>query len=255
MLLSKKDKKNLMNSVLKLAHLFNYQIVDSYILDRRNAIIVINSDEPVGYIMIHEKLMRGKLEEINRWPMDYYCFGFSIDDVVVPNLPLFKVQNSNGGFGALYNYRNGDFVIPRNTWDELDFGDDNRIIQTDNAVLTSFQLKSDYESGDIICYKDPVTNEYVTHSFVMNDPNYYALVTLDKKIRDNALFKGTNLAKITEIIDLNQYASLEDFKNQRIQELNQMKQERKQKFYQQLQETESFHWDTNTPKILKLGQK
>ncbi len=115
-----KNQKNLSDAIFRLASLLNYKIVDGYLLDHHNVMIVINSDEPVGYIMIHERLNHGKLEEINRWPMDNYVFGLHFDDIVMQKNHLFQVQDGYGNFGAFYDYQAGKFVETDNDLRELD---------------------------------------------------------------------------------------------------------------------------------------
>lgn len=77
---------------------------DKYILDEENAIIVVENNDkethPEYYIIIHQRLVDGKLIEVNRWYMNGYYFGAIKNETVIKELSLFKVQNGKGWFNA-----------------------------------------------------------------------------------------------------------------------------------------------------------
>lgn len=236
------------------------KIEDRYILDNENAIIVIeNNDRNTHseyYIMIHQRLENGKLVEINRWYISGYYFGPIQEVTVIKDLNLFQVQNSYGEFNALYDYKNGKFVVPRGVWGIIESGRGNSILKKYNGFLASFGISSDYEEGDVYSYTNPLTNEKIVESFGVKDGTYYAILNTDGTIRENKLFKGGSFSKISQIIDLDQYESLDAFKQERKQLCNDKKQKQKQK-YQQMIETRndgsiSPYLDSEVAKVLGL---
>lgn len=236
------------------------KIEDRYILDNENAIIVIeNNDRNTHseyYIMIHQRLENGKLVEINRWYISGYYFGPIQEVTVIKDLNLFQVQNSYGGFNALYDYKNGKFVVPRGVWWIIESGRGNSILKKYNGFLASFEISSDYEEGDVYSYTNPMTNEKIVESFGVKDGTYYAILNTDGTIRENKLFKGSSFSKISQIIDLDQYESLDAFKQERKQLCNNKKQKQKQE-YQQMIETRndgsiSPYLDSEVAKVLGL---
>lgn len=234
--------------------------VDRYLLDEKNAIILIeNKDRSLhneSYIMIHERLIDRKLKEINRWYMKSYYFGSIHDVTPIRDLNLFKIQNGFGNFDALYNYQTGSFTVPQGNWDLLEFGSENEIIERYDGVLASFSISSDYEKNDLISYVNIVTGKKMVESFGVKDGTYYALLNLDGTIRGNKLFKGKCFSKIESIIDLDKYKSLEEFKKERKQFCNALKQKRKQEYYQMIESRNdssiSPYLDSEVANILKL---
>lgn len=233
---------------------------DRYILDDENAIIVIeNNDRNTHseyYIMIHQRLENGILVEIDRWYISGYYFGSIHDVTVIKDLNLFQVQNSCGAFNALYDYKNGKFVVPRGVWGVVESGRNNSILKKYNGFLASFGISSDYEEGDVYSYINPMTNEKIVESFGVKDGTYYAILNTDGTIRGNKLFKGSSFSKISQIIDLDQYESLDAFKQERKQLCNDKKQKQKQE-YQQMIETRndgsiSPYLDGEVAKVLGL---
>ncbi len=208
---------------------------DSYILDDQNVILVTyNSNNSKGYMMIHERLIDGQLVEINKWPLKSYYFGMK-NEAIINDLNLFQVQNGIGDFNALYNYKEGKFVVPQNVWKSVECGNHNNYLKIYNGFLAKFEILPDYEKDDVYSYINPVTNEKIVESFDAYDRYYYALLNIDGTIRGNKLFKGDTFSKITQIIDLDEYESLAEFKEERKQLCNDLKQKKKQKYYQLLE--------------------
>ena len=231
------------------------RIEDLYILDDEDAIIVIHSDKPTGYIMIHERLVGNKLVEINRWPISCYSFGSIHNVTPIREYNLFQVQ-SCGRFNALYNYKKGKFVVPQNTWGLIETGRNNSILKKYHGFLASFSIGSDSEKDDVYSYENPITGEKIVESFHVSDGNYYALLELDGTIRGNKLFKGNSFSKITKIIDLDKYTSLDEFKQGRRELCNKIKKKQKQEYYQMLEARNdgsiSPYLDSEVAKILNL---
>lgn len=233
---------------------------DRYLLDDKNAIILVENNDKTShsecYIMIHERLIDGKLKEINRWYMNCYYFGSIHSVTPIKNLNLFKVQNGAGDFNALYDYKNDRFIVPRGDWGLLEFGRKNKLLEQYNGILASFSLSSDYEEDDVFSYVNPVTDEEIVESFGVRDGNYYALLNLDGTIRGNRLFKGKDFSKIESIIDLDKYDSLAEFKKERKQFCNDKKKKQKQEYYQMIESRNdgsiSPYLDSEVAKILEL---
>jgi len=249
----------LKNKSIKTRIFNRWKIEDEYILDDENKIVVIRDDEDTGYIMIHERLIDGKEVEINSWPIKSYYFGSIHDVTVIKDLNLFQVQNGCGGFNALYNYKEGKFVVPQNTWGLIEAGRENSILKKYNGFLASFHIIPDYEEGDVYAYDNPITGERIVESFGEIDRYYYAMLNVDGTIRGNKLFKGQSFSKITEIIDLNDYESLDEFKKERKQLCNEQKQMKKNAYLQLIKTRNdgsiSPYLDSEVAKVLNIKLK
>ena len=223
---------------------------DRYILDDENAIIVIYNDENYphnGYVMIHERLVNDKLVEINRWPLRSYYFGSIHKASSIKDLNLFQVQNGRGNYNAIYNYKEGKFIVPQNTWKSVI---SYPYLERCNGFLAFFEIRSDYEEDDTYIYFNPITGEKIKDSFIVRDDYYYAILDIDGSIRDNKLFKGRSLSEITKIIDLDKYESLDAFKEERTQICNDIKQKKKKEYYQSLESRQ--HLASAVAKVLNL---
>ena len=251
-------KKEKLNKFEKMV--YNQETEDTYILDDENAIVVIENKDrnkhDEHYIMLHQRLQDGKLVEINRWYIRSYYFGTIHGVTVIKDLNLFQVQNGCGDFNALYDYKNGNFVVPRGVWSIIESGRNNEILEKYNGFLASFGISSDYEEGDVYSYTNPITNEKIVESFGVIDGSYYAIINTDGTIRGNKLFKGISFSKITQIIDLSQYESLEEFQKERTQFCNDKKQKRKQEYQQMIENRNdgsiSPYLDSEVAKVLGL---
>lgn len=233
------------------------KIEDRYILDDEDAIIVILNEEKTGYIMIHKRLVDNKLIEINRWPIRSYYFGSIHNVTPIREFNLFQVQNNCGDFNAIYDYKKGLFVVPQDTWELVESGwNNNNILKKFGGFLASFSISSDYEDDDVYAYENPITNKKIVESFSVSDGYYYAILELDGTIRGNKLFKGSSFSKITEIIDLDEYESLDDFKQEKKQLCNDAKKKKKQEYYRMIKNRNdgsvSPYLDSEVAKVLNL---
>ena len=233
----------------------NNEFRDKYIIDKENVIIVIKN-EPTGYTMIHKRLIDGNLIEINRWPLISYYFGPIHDKSIIENLNLFMVQGTKGYFDSIYNYKEGRFIVSQNTWETIETGYNNKFLDEYNGFLGKFGIKSDYEDNDVYSYDNPITGKRIIKSFCTYDSNYYAILNTDGTIRDNKLFKGDSFSEITEIIDLNRYNSLDEFKQERIDLCNEEKKKKKEEYKKLIESRNdgsiSPYLDNEVQKILKL---
>ena len=206
--------------------------------------------------MIHKRLNKDRLVVVNRWSLDSYVFGYDYNLTVIKDLDLFKVQKSDGNFDALYNYKEGKFIVPQNIFKKIDSGNNNSILKKYDGFLATLEISSDYEKDDIYAYDNPITDERIVEAFSVYDKNYYAIIESDGKIRGNKLFKGTSFSKITDIIDLDNYSSLEEFINIRKQICNEQKQIKKCAYHKLLETRNdgsiSPYLDTEVAKVLNL---
>lgn len=234
----------------------NQDVEDKYILDDENAIILIRNDEKTGYIMIHERIVDEELIEMNRWFLRTYYFGSIHNVSVIKNLNLFQVQNGSGDFNALYNYKEARFVVAQNIWQDVYSGRHNNYLKKYNGFLASFSILSDYEEDDVYRYENAITGEEIVESFIVKDGNYYAILNIDGTIRGNKLFKGTCFSKIEEIINLDGYETLDEFKEERKRICNKQKQKNKQEYYELLKSRNdgsiSPYLDSEVVKIINL---
>lgn len=258
------EEMNIENFEKLIVSNFENQIIkDKYILDDENVIVVIansdKSDKENRYKMIHLRMNDNRLLEINRWYMKVYFYGGIHKVTQIKELDLFQVQNENGSFNSLYDYKKGKFVVPRGIWKIVDSGRDNKFLEKYNGFLATIEIKSDYEEDDVYAYDNPITKEKIVESFGVKDSYYYAILNIDGTIRGNKLFKGESFSKITEIIDLSKYESVIEFKNERKSICNETKRRKKQEYYQLLESRNdgsiSPYLDSEVIKILKLDQK
>lgn len=188
--------------------------------------------------------------------MDRYYFGSIHNVTVLKELNLFQVQNSNGNFNALYDYKNDKFVVERGVWSVVGSGRNDEFLKKYNGFLASFEVVSDYEEGDVYSYINPVTNETKVKTFTVKYDNYYAILNIDGTIRENKLFKGSCFSEITDIIDLDKYESLTAFKEEGKQLCNAMKKQKRQEYQDMLEERNdgsvSPYLDSEVVKVLEL---
>lgn len=237
--------------------------INKYLLDDENAIIRIkNNDETSDrqpFIMIHKRLIDGKLSEVNRWYINSYYLNPISGEEVIKDLNLFKIQNDMDGYDALYDYKKCRFVVPKGEWDLLEFGNHNQFVEQYNGILASFSVSSDYAEDDVISYTNILTQEKIVESFVVKDGKYYAILNADGSIRANKLFKGNEFSKIESIIDLSEYASLAEFKRERKEFCNKRNIAKKQEYYKTIASRNdgsiSPYLDREVAQILELRKK
>jgi len=230
---------------------------DKYLLDSENAIVVLKKEEDnrnKPYLMCHQRLVNRNLVEMNRWYLPSYDFGGIHSISVLSDLGLFKVQNGQGDFGSLYDYINGKFVVCQGDFEQLDFGSRNEILKEYHGMIGSFSISSDYKKGDLYHYTNAITGVRGVRSFKVRKGNYYAMINLDGSIRGNKLFRGKSFSEPEEMIELDNYESLDAFKREVKEECNREKQELKKKFFQNLEEREttSPYLDQEVADIIKV---
>lgn len=235
-------------------------IEDQYVLDNENRIIVTKNPDTTKhkelYLMIHQRVENHDLIDVNKWYVACYHFGDIHDITVIKDFGLFKVQKGDGLFNAIYDYKKGTFIIPIGDWNIVDSGYENSILKKYEGFLGMFTISSDVEEDDVCSYTNKVTGKTMEELFYINDGNYYGIINLDGSIRGNKLFKGTTFSKITQIIDLEQYKSLDEFKKERKNLCNAQKQRRKEEYQKMIKErndgTMSPYLDNEVFKVLNL---
>ena len=235
------------------------EVNDKYYLDDDNAILVQYNNEKQNYTMIHKRLVDNELVEVNRWTLNNYYYGGIHGVTVLDDLNIFQVQNGSGNFNALYDYIKGKFIVKQNTWGIVEAGRNNEYLKKYNGFLASFYLQSKYEEGDVYSYDNPITDETIVESYSVKDGYYYAILEKDGTIRGNKLFKGESFSKIKEIIDLDNYNSLEEFQQLRQKYCDDLKKERKFKHLLLIKTRNngsiSPYLDNEVANILKLKKK
>ena len=235
--------------------------IDSYILDAKNAIVVKNHTYGYSnstYTMIHQRIKDNLLIEVNRWTINNYYTGYIRDNSVLKEHNLFKIQNGFGGYDGLYDYKEGSFIIKPGTWKYLEFGLNNENVENFAGIVAGFDITSSLEPNDEYSYFNEITGEQVIRSFKVNDGSYFAILNLDGSIRGNKLFKGTSLSKVDQVIDLNNYQSLDNFIYERIEICDDIKCREKNQFYSTLVETSDGvvlpYQDLEVARILNLNK-
>jgi hypothetical protein len=240
-------KKEKLTLLVKRLNSYGY-----YILDHENAIVVFKNKADDNYKMVHVRFIEDSLNEINSWYIKQYYLGFSNSYVNLKKLNLFEVQNGCGNFDSLYDYKNDRFIIPQNEWYSINLN----YLDKYDGILGVFGIHSDYNEDDEYSYRNSVTGEIMEATFSVSDGDYYGMINLDGSIRGNKLFKGSSFSKIEEIIDLDKYESLEQFKAERKKYCNELKAKQKQAYYEMLSERnyDSFspYLDSEVKRIIEL---
>ncbi len=258
--MSEINKNQKVNNRKKMKSLISSpNVLDHFILDDQNIIVIVNSNKRsvyCDYCMIHKKLVDGKLVEIFSCPLESYTFNDKASFPVISSLGLFKVPNSGGNVDSIYDYKNGRMIITKGTWDFLEFGVNNSLLEKYNCIFASLTISSDFNDSDFYSYVSPVSEKIVVESFNVVDGTYHAILNPDGTIRGNKLFKGVSLSKVDKIIDLNKYKSLDAFKEQRKKLCNDRKNREKQRYFKQLNESKdkstSSCFSNDVVKVLNL---
>ena len=107
----------------------NQSSSDKFILDDKNAIIVVRNLEKNNsykYTMIHERLEENDLNIVNSFELKNYWYSIDESKVLFRDLNLFLVQENSISSDAIYNYKDGKFIIEKGLF--------NSIITTNNYV-------------------------------------------------------------------------------------------------------------------------
>ena len=241
--------KTITESLLDYLEPFDY-----YILDNENA-IVVNLNSYNRYTIKHMRLKNNNLVILNQWEVSQYSFD---SYAVIKPFSLLKIYNQSS-CSSVYDFANAKFIISSRDWDNLEFGPYNNCINKYKGILAYFDIQSEQKKDDIIQYINPVTNEEMVEDFAVVDGHYYAIINLDGTIRCNKLFKGSTFSKIEEIIDLNEYQSLADFKNVKKRICNEIKNEKRNAYLEVIKNRNnnniSPYLDEEVARILEIKYK
>lgn len=215
-----------------------------YPLDENNRIIVSLNRDNYSYEMIHKRLVNNNYKIINKWFINPYYHNYIRKDSIIKDLNLFQIENADGHFNAWYDYKKAKFIISQGVWDEITFGENNEYLKKHNCALASFTVKSDYEDDDIYTYDSAIDGKKMIGSFETTDGKYFAILDLNGKIRNNVLFKGESIYKISSVIQLCLYKSLDEFKNIRKYVCNELKKNRKIYYYEMINK---YHDGNHSP--------
>lgn len=246
MIFKKKDiNLNPKTNIIDVLPPIGWGLKNIHILDDKNAILLYeNSDEDYEkthdfYYMKHCRLENEELVEVSRWNQSSFSFGGN-ESEIIRSLNLFMVQggrnhihNYGGVCNALYDYENDRFVVEKGDWDCIGFNSRDafksprsniNFLREYECFVGSFRLSSDEEKNITYYNENPINHQEDSYEIKVYDGIFFGILNPDGSIRDNKLFKGSDLAHPIEVIDLNNYdSSLDAFKQTRIQELNKLR--------------------------------
>jgi len=258
--------KNLQDAIERRIGKAEYRCSKVYILDDENAIVLGGR---YNYnVMIHYSMCYGQLFEITQVPMR------NVHGRQLKKQKLFMLMKNNHHYDncclAIYDYEHGEFIVKNGTFDNIGYDASMNIIDqcnssTDylkyhNCFLAYFTLTSTGEQSvqEQLLYTSLIDGRQHWYDFEPPKETYYALINLDGTIRGNKIFKGNNLAKIEQVIDLRQYGSLEEFKTQRRKELTEIGKQNKKAYFDKVGtghfENPSPYMDEEVIKVMTLSK-
>lgn len=258
---SQQKVKNLMDAVERRIGKAEYRYSKVYILDDENAIVLGGR---YNYnVMIHYSMCYGRLFEVTHVPMRN-SHGRQLKQ---QKLFMLMEDYSVNHCVAIYDYEQGKFVVQKGVFDNIGYDASMGIIDqytpcTDylkryNCFLAYFTLDGG-SVKDELEYTSLINGQQYWYSFEPPKETYYALINLDGTIRGNKIFKGNNLTKIEQVIDLGKYGSLEEFRTQRRGELNKIAKQNKQAYYDRVGtgyfENPSPYLDEEVIKVMSLSK-
>ncbi|MDE5539113.1 MAG: hypothetical protein K2J20_01335 [Bacilli bacterium] len=191
------------------------------ILDKDNAIVEeIGTDKACR--MAHLRIVDGWLTEINSWDLPSNSkHGHQI--YPIKDLGICLIGDFLGNCYAIYDFKNAEFTVTPGVWDDINDYDIH--IKGHNGFLARFTLCSYATEGELLECPDFLRHQA---NFPLNSDveRYFAALNYNGTIRADKLFRGDNMDCVTEIIDLAEYGSVEEFKARRLQALEEQKQER-----------------------------
>ncbi len=197
------------------------------------------------YEMRHYRLENKKSVLKNSWEVNSYWYG-GYKWQILHDYGFYLVEDPVGVVIGVYDWINSKFVIEMRQFGiYTDFIDicsrDHKakdFLKMYGAFVGIFNITTEYKEDDEICYTNPITLENISVSFPKMNESYIAILNMDGSIRNNCLFKGNSLDTVTEIINLNEFGSLENFKNTVRQKMEADRIKQKEIFNASLKETE-----------------
>jgi len=246
----------------------NRNLIDYYILDQQNSITVNLNPVNKNYIISHERFENSSFSVIKSWELGSYFYGYNDKDNVFAEYNLFAVRGKKGEIKGLYNYEKGAFAVPIGLWEKISpqnfiIGKNEQLPKVNflkkyGCFLAGFTLSTKVLPNEKVIYNNCFTKELITIDFNVTE-TYYALLNPDGTIRANQIFRGKSLSTVTDIIDLDKYESLMNFKATRKKDLEELKQQKKERYQQLLAaqpyESVSPYQDQEVLKVLCLKKK
>ncbi len=215
-----------------------------FILDAKNAIAIFRKGPNYIGEFIHYRLNNNALEEVTKFESSILLENYI--SIIPGTTDLVRICEA--GVRAIYNYKTAKFIIPEGIWNNIYY--DEIILNNFQGILVSLDINSDNYS---YVYNNAIYDAMFHNPEKQNfnfQERYYAVINLDGTIRANKLFKGEDFPKVTEIIDLNTYASLNDFILKRKQVCNSIAQAQKEKFVKDI--NNSIYLDKEVVQVLEL---
>lgn len=218
-----------------------------YILDDENIVVVYENDnkkqnEP--YIMVHYKIENETPKKVNQWLQN--SFFYKDKKEVIRKHHLLMIQNhfmSRNSYSlthnCLYNYEKRKMIVEAGTWDDIVYTASSvaeegikefNFLKEYNCLIAYFKLQSTEKEDDLKSFKHPITETEKTIDLTVYDQPHFAILNPDGTIRDNKLLIGDDFFSITSIVDLDEYESIEEYKQQRIEQLNKKRKEKELEF-------------------------
>jgi len=243
-----------------------------FLLDEKNAIIINKGDE--FHIARHYRLIDEYVSDrdiafsdkkftklIKEWKIPFYhieqqplngttLFYTATDKEFTSN----KFSYTNG---RIYDYVKAKFLFDPTFWENISIA----LFEQYQVFLGSFTLASDKSKKfpSSISWEHPLTKKRITYQIEQKDIPYFAILELDGSIRGNKLFQGNSFSEITNIIDLDEYGSLDEFVLFRKKVLNEQRDLRKLEYDQRKQELQTEYatpyLDNEVMKLVRTRKK
>ena len=258
---NKQKIENLKEALKRKLGKKEYENAKIYILNDEN-VIVITGKYSFFKTMEHFCMIYSELTKMASYPAT------NNHGRVLKKHKLFMLMNNfNHSYEnictAVYDYQNFRIIIPKGKFDNIGYDaamsiiekytPDINYLEKYNCFLGTFTLSCG--QSEVVTYISPLNNREYHYSFEPKKETYYAFINTDGSIRNNTLFKGENLTRIEEVIDLRQYGSLEEFKKQRMMALIEMKEKNKKEYLNKLNQSYEDHLpyrDSEVIKVLRL---
>lgn len=233
-------------------------IYSSYLDIERDKLFVV-VDASRGYELREYSIKDAKL--LNSIPVKYPLISFfSTDTLDKKGVCIIRNYYEEAQTELMYDLNNSKVLIEAGLFDSFAFyssevseakGHDVIDYTKDfNAIIGVFDIVS-RDEDDIYTYNDPLTGATVTCDFGIHEGNYYAMINMDGTIRSNKLFRGNDFSKIEFIVDMDEFKSLEAYKEYRQDVVNRRKQNLKKDFNKSM-ETYGAYFPYQNEGVIKL---
>ena len=219
-----------------------------FILDDKNGIGIFKKGPNYVGEFIHYRLNNNVLEEVKKFESSILLDNYI--SIIPGTTDLVRI--CNGGVRAIYNYKTAQFIVPEGIWHNIYYGEE--ILSSFQGILVYLDIDSDtYSFAYNNAVYDAMFHDLEKQNFNFQE-RYYAIINFDGTIRANKLFKGESFHKITEIIDLNNYSSLQEFIEERKQICNEQAKGKRDEFINRLNKG-SPYIDKEVVQVLNLKKR